>query len=79
MEINKNIGKWNLKDSTVVDDIAYTLYLNHHKKKYILSEKTILSQKEVKNYYERDGKYYSEVKYILREEKIKKIMSEKNI
>ena len=32
MQINKNIGDWNLINSSELDDLAYFLYLEFHNK-----------------------------------------------
>lgn len=73
--ISKNYGKWNLKNSTKVDDIAYELYLIDFDKKY-LKGSPYLDQTSFHMYYMDDGIFYIKAKQKIRIKKIEQL--EKN-
>lgn len=82
MKIDRRYGTWDLKDATLLDNIAYQIYLNKHK--YLCDKQTLrkyLSYRSSQQDFDRlykNGDFYKEANLILRKEKIEKIKSRIN-
>ena len=80
MNINKNIGHWS-KDSTLLDDYSYQLYINYMIETYVSSVSDVSmgpQTKFIKSYYKFNEKsvaypFYKKANLIIRKEKLQKL------
>jgi len=68
----KNNGKWNIENSTEIDNISYELYLIEFNEKY-LKGSPYLDQKTFRMYYKDDDKYYKNANRKIRAKKINQL------
>ena len=75
MEFDKSIGPgyWNVKDATLLDDVAFSLMCDDIKKRNgdYRNQRFFKYHKDSINY----NKYYERAKLLIRQEKLNKIIS----